>query len=164
MDGTKQKLPSDIELVIANIHSGIEALNDKAERICKKHFDFVMGENRRKGWDDKSILYAKPRVRDNTLTITWHEVRWYGSLAAKTRRMEKKVIIKPKRGHGYNMKTLLKKAQPWEAEMVSEVEQALIPIRREVYFLSKAITYLNMLTKEDRDNGEKASKTKGESE
>ncbi len=122
-------------------------LNDMAENLCKQHFDFVMAENKKKTWAEKSVLYAQPRARDNTLAVAWFVVRWYGSRAANTRRMQKKVIIKPKNKHGYTIATLVNKAQYWEADMVSDVEQELIPIRREAALLAKAIGQLNQIIK-----------------
>jgi hypothetical protein len=118
-------------------------LKERANEVCNKHFNFVMDENKRRTWAERSILYARPRARDNTLAINWFVVRWYGSNASKTRRMEKKVIIKPKNKHGYNMETLLKRAQYWEVEMVCCVEEELIPIRREASFIAKAIGQLH---------------------
>ena len=79
------------------------ALETKAADLCKQHFDFAMAENKTIAWEYKSVLYAQARMRDNTLGVAWYEVHWYGSKAAKTRRMTKKLIRKPKGKHGYNL-------------------------------------------------------------
>lgn len=134
-----------IEEALDSLRLRLGDLLNNAEALCQQHFEFVMTENKRKTWGERSILYSRPRARDNTLAINWFEVRWYGSNASKTRRMEKKVIIKPKTKHGYNMDTLLKRAQYWEVEMVINVEEALIPIRREASFIAKAIGQLNYI-------------------
>ena len=130
---------------VKHLRLHLAELDNLAQKLCKGHLDFVIEINKKKNWDDKSLLYAQSRLRDNTLTVTWYEVRWYGSKALKTRRMVKKVIVKPKNKYGYTMATLMNKAQPWEADMVSEVESALIPIRRDVYFVAGALTSLNKL-------------------
>jgi len=116
-----------------------------AELLCDQHFEFVMAQNKRRTWAERSILYARPRARDNTIAINWFEVRWYGTISSKTRRMDKKVIIKPKNKHGYNMDTLLKRAQYWEVDMVTNIEEALVTIRTEVSFIAKALGQLNYI-------------------
>lgn len=137
-------------IVSTHIQAALDSLRQRLDELCalagnlgQQHFDLVMAENKRRTWEEKSILFVTPRLRDNTLAVTWYEVRWYGSKALKTRRMTKKVIIKPKSKYGYTMDTLLKQAQRWEAEMVRDVELALIPIRREASFIAKAIGQLN---------------------
>jgi hypothetical protein len=97
---------------------------------------------------EKSVLFAQARMRDNSLTANWYEIQWYGSKAAKTRRMTKKLIRKQKSDYGYNWAVLFKLTQPWEEDMVWEVEQVLRDIRKEVAFISKAIGLLNHLVKE----------------
>ena len=89
----------------------LEILETKAASLGKRYFDFVMAENKVQSWGCKSVLYAQARMRDNTLSVIWYEVHWYGSKAAKTRRMTKKIIRKPKDKHGYNLEALLKLAQ-----------------------------------------------------
>ena len=132
-----------IQEALVSLRQRLDELCTLADNLGQQHFDLVMAENKRRTWKEKSILFVTPRLRDNTLTVTWYEVHWYGSKELKTRRMTKKVIIKPKSKYGYTMDTLLKQAQRWEAEMVSDVEQALIPIRREASFIAKAIGQLN---------------------
>lgn len=139
-------------IVLPHIQSAIDSLRQRlgelyalAENLGKQHFDFVMAENKRRTWEEKSILFVKPRLRDNTLAVTWYEVHWYGSKVLKTRRMTKKVIIKPKTKYGYTMETLLKQARPWEVDTVSHVELAFIPIRREAAFIAKAIGQINRI-------------------
>lgn len=132
-----------IQEALVSLRQRLDELCTLADNLGQQHFDLVMAENKRRTWKEKSILFVKPRLRDNTLTVTWYEVHWYGSKVLKTRRMLKKVIIKPKSKYGYTMDTLLKQAQRWEAEMVSDVELALIPIRREAAFIAKAIGQLN---------------------
>ncbi len=139
-------------IVSPHIQTALESLRQRLDELCtladnlgQQHFDFVMAENKRRTWEEKSILYVTPRLRDNTLTVTWYEVHWYGSKELKTRRMTKKVIVKPKAKYGYTMETLLKRAQSWEADMVSDVELALIPIRREASFIAKALGQLNYI-------------------
>jgi len=132
-----------VQSAVDELYFRMAELQFFAEEACKQHFEFVMAENMRRTWAERSILYARPRARDNTLAINWFEVRWYGANASKTRRMEKKAIIKPKNKHGYNMGTLLKRAQYWEVDMVRSVEEALIPIRREASFIAKAIGQLH---------------------
>ncbi len=131
----------------ANLRGRMDELFNMAEDIGKRHFDFVMAENKKRGWDEKSILFVKSRLRENTLAVTWYEVHWYGSKELKTRRMKKKVIVKPRHKYGYNMDTLFKQAQPWEVSMVSEVENDLIPLRREAVRLSVALAQLNQVLK-----------------
>lgn len=142
MSNLNRKSPC-IEDALDNLILRLGDLRVMAEALCNQHFEFVMAENKRRAWAERSILYAQPRARDNTLAINWFEIRWYGANAAKTRRMEKKVIIKPKNKHGYNMNTLLKRAQYWEVDMVTRIEEELIPIRREVSFIAKALGYLH---------------------
>lgn len=127
----------------------LETLETKATGLGKRHFDFVMAENKVQSWGCKSVLYAQARMRDNTLSVIWYEVHWYGSKAAKTRRMTKKIVRKPKDKHGYNLEALLKLAQPWEAGMVRDIEQELLPIRREATFIGKAIGQLNLIIRSE---------------
>jgi hypothetical protein len=130
---------------IVLLRARMAELYEAAEQLGKQHFDYVMAENKNKTWEGKSVLFLKARTRDNTMTATWHEVRWYGSKALNTRRMVKKVIIKPKNQHSYTMTTLLKQAQPWEGDMVREIELELFVLRREAYFIGKALGHLNRI-------------------
>lgn len=134
---------------ISLLRARLEALETKAADFCKQHFDFVMAENKARAWEQKSALYAQARMRDNTLGVAWYEVHWYGSKAAKTRRMTKRLIRKPKLKHGYNLDALLKLAQLWEADMVRNIEQELLPIRREATLIGKAIGPLNHIIKRE---------------
>ena len=86
-----------LELMTAKI----EALGVEAEQLCKRHFDLVMAENKNKDWENRSALYPVTRVRGFGLTANWYEVKWYGNKAAGTRRMNKKLIHKPKGSHSY---------------------------------------------------------------
>ena len=144
MNNLNRKSPS-LEEALDSLRFRLGDLRVMAEELCNQHLEFVMAENKRGSWAERSILYAQPRARDNTLAINWFEIRWYGANAAKTRRMEKKVIIKPKNKHGYNLDVLLKRAQLWEVDMVTQIEKQLIPIRREVYFIAKALGHLNLI-------------------
>jgi len=144
MSNLNRKSPC-VEEALDDLRFRLAELMNLAEALCQQHFEFVMAENKRRKWQERSILYVRPRARDNTLAISWFEIHWYGANLSKTRRMEKKVIIKPKNKHGYNMDTLLKRAQHWEVDMVSNVEAELIPIRREASFIAKAIGQLNYI-------------------
>jgi len=147
----EEQVMDEMEVVdaIRLLRVRLAALETKAADLCKQHFDFAMAENKTRAWEHKSVLYAQARMRDNTLSVAWYEVRWYGSKAAKTRRMTKKLIRKPKDKHGYNLDALLKLAQPWEADRVRDIEQELLPIRREATFIGKAIGQLNHISKSE---------------
>jgi len=133
------------EKAIQCLRNHVEGLGVMAAELCQQHFDLVMAENKLKSWDDKSVLFVQTRMRGNSLTSNWYEIRWYGSKTAKTRRMTKKLIVKQKGDYGYNMAVLLKLAQPWEIDMIQTIEPKLREIRREVAFTSKALFYLNQL-------------------
>lgn len=123
----------------------LHKLGSDAELLCKRHLEYVMAENKSRDWDNKSTLYAQTRMRGYGLTVNWYEVKWYGSKATKTRRMVKTLIRKPAKGHSYTPATLIKHTQPWEDDMVREVEAGLTDIRRKVSVLSKALLSLNQL-------------------
>jgi len=130
-----------LELMTAKI----EALGVEAEQLCKRHFDWVMAENKNKEWENRSALYPVTRVRGYGLTANWYEVKWYGNKAAGTRRMNKKLIHKPKGSHSYTFAKLESHSQPWEVDMVREVEVGLAEIRRKAAVVSKALLYLKQL-------------------
>ena len=130
-----------LELMTAKI----EALGVEAEQLCKRHFDLVMAENKNKDWENRSALYPVTRVRGFGLTANWYEVKWYGNKAAGTRRMNKKLIHKPKGSHSYTFAKLESHSQPWEVDMVREVEVGLAEIRRKAAVVSKALLYLKQL-------------------
>ena len=127
----------------------LDALEKKSAGLGQRHLDFVMAENNGKAWEHKSVLHMYTRMRDNTLSAFWYEVHWYGSKAAKTRRMTNKYIRKPKDKHGYNLDALLKLAQPWEVDMVRDIEHELLRIRREATFIGKAIGQLNHIIRSE---------------
>ena len=118
-----------------------------ADELAQKHFKFIMGENNKRSWDEKSILFCTARIRDNTVNVIWQEVHWYGSKALNTRRMRKRSITKRRGGYGYTPSVLSKLAKTWEVELVLETERQLTEIRREVFFIAKAIGSLNKLLK-----------------
>ena len=130
-----------LELMTAKI----EALGVEAEQLCKRHFDLVMAENKNKEWENRSALYPVTRVRGYGLTANWYEVKWYGNKAAGTRRMNKKLIHKPKGSHSYTFAKLESHSQTWEVDMVREVEVGLAEIRRKAAVVSKALLYLKQL-------------------
>ena len=132
-----------IEIMAAKI----EALGTAAEQLCRRHFDLVMAGNKTKDWANKSTLYAIARVRGYGMTANWYEVKWYGNKAAGTRRMNKKLIHKPKAGHSYTLAKLESHSQPWEVDMVREVEAGLAEIRRKAAIVSKALSLLNQLNR-----------------
>ena len=139
MEGTTRA----IEIMAAKI----EALGTAAEQLCKRHFDLVMAENKNKDWANKSTLYAIARVRGFGLTANWYEVKWYGNKAAGTRRMNKKLIHKPKAGHSYTIAKLESHSQPWEVDMVREIEAGLAEIRRKAAIASKTLSLLNQFNR-----------------
>jgi len=132
-----------LELMTAKI----EALGVEAEQLCKRHFDFVMAENKNKEWENRSALYPVTRVRGYGLTANWYEVKWYGNKAAGTRRMNKKLIHKPKAGHSYTIAKLESHSQPWEVDMVREIEAGLAEIRRKAAIASKTLSLLNQFNR-----------------
>ena len=136
-----------LELMTAKI----EALGVGAEQLCKRHFDWVMAENKNKEWENRSALYPVTRVRGYGLTANWYEVKWYGNKAAGTRRMNKKLIHKPKGSHSYTFAKLESHSQPWEVDMVREVEVGLAEIRRKAAVVSKALLYLKQLDRLETD-------------
>lgn len=123
----------------------LQKLGSDAELLCKRHLEYVMAENKSRDWENKSNLYAQTRTRGYGLTANWYEVKWYGQKATKTRRMVKTLIRKPAKGHSYTPATLAKHTQPWEADMVGEVEAGLAEIRRRASVVSKALLYLKQL-------------------
>lgn len=136
-----------IEIMVAKI----EALGTAAEQLCKRHFGLVMAENKTKDWANKSTLYAVARVRGYGLTANWYEVKWYGNKAAGTRRINKKLIHKPKAGHSYTFAKLKSHSQPWELDMVRAVEAGLAEIRRKAAIVSKALLYLKQIERLDAE-------------
>ena len=134
---------------INHLRSMLDDLEAEATDLVQRHRDFVMAENNGKAWAHKSVLHVQARMRDNTLSALWYEIHWYGSKAAKTRRMTRKSIRKPKDKHAYNMDVLLKLAQPWEMDLVRDTEQSLSHIRREATHIGKAIGQLNYLIRSD---------------
>lgn len=134
-----------IKVALDGLQERVEAYGKEADTLCKSHFEFVMAKNKSKDWDSRSKLYAVTRVRGFGLTINWYEVNWYGSKARNTRRNVKKLVTKPAKSYGYNFATLLKYAQPWEIEMVKEIETKLAEIRRKVSVYSKALLHLKQV-------------------
>jgi len=143
MEERMESTAKALELMTAKI----EALGVEAEQLCKRHFDLVMAENKNKDWENRSALYPVTRVRGFGLTANWYEVKWYGNKAAGTRRMNKKLIHKPKAGHSYTLAKLESHSQPWEVDMVREVEAGLAEIRRKAAIVSKALSLLNQLNR-----------------
>ncbi|MBA3022708.1 MAG: hypothetical protein FP821_02280 [Sideroxydans sp.] len=134
-----------IKVALDGLQERVATYGKEAETLCNRHFEFVMAMNKRKGWDSKSKLYALTRVRGYGLTVNWYEVSWYGSKAQNNRRSVKKLITKPAKSYGYNFATLLKYAQPWEVDLVKEIETELAEIRRKVSVYSKALLHLKQV-------------------
>ena len=59
--------------------------------------------------------------------------------------MNKKLIHKPKAGHSHTFAKLESQSQPWELDMVREVEAGLAEIRRKAAIVSKALLYLKQI-------------------
>lgn len=138
-----QKLVKGIAL--ESMEGVLAELGKESEALCKRHLDYVMSENKSRDWSNKSTLYVQTRIRGYGLTATWYEVKWYGKKATKTRRMQKTLIRKPAKGHSYTPATLAKHTQPWEEDMVREVESGLTEIRRKASIVAKVLLYLNQL-------------------
>ena len=136
---------TDTKAAMTNLLDNLQILGSDAELICKRHLEFVMAENKSRDWGMKSTLYAQTRIRGYGLTALWYEVRWYGKKATNTRRMVKTLIRKPARAYCYTPTVLAKHTQPWEEDMVREVEAALTEIRHKVSITSKAFVCLKQL-------------------
>lgn len=136
-----------IQAAIENLRNQLAVLEEQANDLCQQHLELVKRTNKRLGWNDHSTLFVQARMRDNTLTINWSTVKWYGSRTEGKRRMVKTSIGKRRDRYEYNMVALLDKAQPWEIDMVREIETDLVPVRREAKFIGEAITKLNHITR-----------------
>lgn len=139
-----------IQTAVENLRDHLAVLEVQANDLCQQHLELVKHTNKRLGWDDQSKLFVQARMRDNTLTINWSTVNWYGSRTEGKRRMVKTSIGKRRDRYEYNMVALLDKAQHWEKDMVREIETELVPIRREAKFIGEAITKLNNITRNGR--------------
>ena len=137
----------ELDRALQALQDRLEVLGGKATELCQQHFDLITTENKVRAWEGKSVLFAQTRVRGFSLTTNWYEIRWYGSKAAKTRRMVKKLINRQRGEHGYNMAVLHKLSQPWESNIVETIEPQLKEIRREVWLISKAIVQLKLARK-----------------
>lgn len=140
---------NNLDVVVRSLRGMVEELGATATGLCKRHLDMAMEGNKSRTWEEKSTLFVQTRVRGNGLTITWYEISWYGSKAAQTRRMSKKLIQRQKKDYGYNMDVLLKHAKSWESDTVKEIEPQLRAIRRRSTFISKAIAQLNYAAKSE---------------
>ena len=98
----------ELDRALQALQDRLEVLGGKATELCQQHFDLITTENKVRAWEGKSVLFAQTRVRGFSLTTNWYEIRWYGSKAAKTRRMVKKLINRQRGEHGYNMAVLHK--------------------------------------------------------
>lgn len=140
----------EAEKALEHLKNCVKELGTKAEELCKQHFELVMAGNKQKSWNDKSVLFVQTRIRGNSLTANWYEIRWYGSKSAKTRRMTKRLIPKQKGSYGYNLAVLGKLAQHWEMGVIEAIEPKLSEIRRRVFLVNKAITSLNHVLRIDQ--------------
>lgn len=136
---------SGLDVAMDALEGEIKLLGESAELLCKRHLDYVMAQNKSRDWGSKSTLFAQTRMRGYGLTANWYEVRWYGSKITNTRRMTKRLIVRPKVGYSYTAATLAKQSQPWELDMVREVETEMVEIRRRAFFIAKALSSLNHL-------------------
>lgn len=135
------------EEAIVVLQQILEQSRIEADDLCKRHLNFVIAENKNKPWEEKSVLYAQARIRVHGLYIVWYTIKWYGKKETGTRRMFKTQLREPKVGYGYNLTVLRSHCQPWEIEMVEEVETALKEIRWRAQRISKALLYSTQLHK-----------------
>lgn len=136
---------TNISKALVSLTAEIETLGSDAEGLCTRHLELVMSENKTKDWENKSTLYVQARIRGYGLTVNWYEIKWYGKKATGTRRMSKTLIKKPAKSYTYSMSVLERHAQPWEIDMVREIEEMLGRIRRRAIFISKAMAMLNRI-------------------
>jgi hypothetical protein len=145
MEVSMAECHSDTEAAMTILLGKLNKMGSDAEQLCQRHLNYIMAENKFRDWDNKSTLYAQTRIRGYGLTVNWYEVKWYGQKATKTRRMVKTLIRKPAKSHSYNPAIMAKHTQPWEEDMVREVEAGVTEIRRKVSALSKALLALKQL-------------------
>ena len=121
-----------------HINKGLEdllaQLEEEASSIADAHTEWLLeqGRNRKDSWDDRSKLTINWKRAGDSIVIYWHQVKWVGTAANKTRRTVLAWIKKPKESHSYNLPKLLSYAQEWESDMVRETERKAAKVRRKL--------------------------------
>ena len=121
-----------------HISDGLESLlaqlEEETSSIVDAHMGWLLeqGRNRKDGWDDRSKLTINWKRTGDSIVIYWHQVKWFGTVANKTRRSALAWIRKPKDSNSYNLPKLLSYAQGWEVDMVTETERRAAKVRRKL--------------------------------
>lgn len=91
--------------------------------------------SRKSDWADKGKLGVRVRRREGRVSIIWLELRYPKNSDGK--RVGRHRDIAKGRGHQYNIQSLCRMGQEWEAELVKELEPQFAEIRKELNMLSR---------------------------
>lgn len=121
------------ELVEQGLDALLAELSEEADSLAGSHTGWVWEQGKDiKGWEDRSRLAFTSKRTGDSIVLYWHQVRWMGTAANKTRRSVLTWIRKPKDSNSYTMEKLLSYAKDWEVQKVKETEKQAALLRRKL--------------------------------
>lgn len=121
------------ELVEQGLDALLAELSEEADSLAGSHTGWVWEQGKDiKGWEDRSRLAFTSKRTGDSIVLYWHQVRWMGAAANKTRRSVLTWIRKPKDSNSYTMEKLLSYAKDWEVQKVKETEKQAALLRRKL--------------------------------
>ena len=144
-------LRDDLEAAIAQQEGMIGDLHQAAQELQSRYSKDLYARNKGRPFTEQSGLWLLVRLRGNSLSLIWQETKWVGTKAKGTRQAFHENIRKPEGSHSYNMTRLMKVGQPWQADMISEIEAQLTRIRQETTFICKSLRYLRETLKVEEE-------------
>lgn len=113
-----------------------EELAEKATLLADTFWEAHSAFRSRKAdWADKGKLGVRVRRREGRVYIIWLELRYPKNGDGK--RVGRHRDIAKGRGNQYNIQSLCRMGQEWEAELVRELEPQFAEIRKELNMLSR---------------------------
>lgn len=128
-----------IEAMMASIEKRIDELEEMASSMVDRYWQQVLlFEKSNPGWENRSGLRLRCHRKGNHLRIEWTGLKWYRKNTGGFIPILK-YISKGKSSHQYTLSKIFGYAKEWERPLIEETEKELALIRKESFFLNKAI-------------------------
>lgn len=115
-----------VEKLMARLQAELDELHKDAEELANEHWAKIRAINDTKKTSEKTKLGLRTRKKTKVITLDWYYNRYFFNSKAKNPWSSH---IRKGTGTGYRLESILKHAQDWEREIVTETETKAAALR-----------------------------------